>query len=136
MQSRDADIVKSRHPIAEQLGAYRGFLGDRNVRGARADHHDRAVPDGLGTASTMTVAMRGVGQIFEARNFALQRARLVGREPRDDQVAAASSRTRAPIAAICSTVLFSPKTTSGTPRRMRAMRIELGEAEILEGQIA
>ena len=44
MDAGDADVVQALDVVAHQLGRVRGFLGDRQVRGAGGHHENAALP--------------------------------------------------------------------------------------------
>src|ERR1700730_11604204 len=134
MEAGDGHIVEALDFVADELAAQGGLFRDWNIGGARAQHHYSAMSEGLRRFRNEHSDM-SFGPVIERAQFAFDRARLIGGEPRDDQIHAGGGHT---FTDGCDLIraLALPEYHLGNAAPKPAMIVELGKTQIFERQMA
>src|ERR1700737_4895305 len=130
MESGDANIVEALDAVAEKLGAQGGLFGDWNIGGTRAQHHYSAMSEGLRRFCNEHSDM-SFGPVIECAQFAFDRARLIGGEPRDDQIHAGGGHMLTDSCDLIRALALS-EYHLGNAAPKPAMIVELGKTQIFE----
>src|SRR5260370_35524334 len=134
MEYGEANIVEGLDAVAKELGAQGGLFGDWNIGGARAQELYSAQSEGLRRFRNKHSDM-SLGPVIERAQFAVDRARLIGGEPRDDQIHAGSGHTFADGCDLIRALALS-EYHLGNAAPKPAMIVELGKTQIFERQVA
>jgi len=132
MNSGDADVVEMLHIVAHDFGGHDGFFSDRNVAGARGNYRDRA--PAMLSVIFLQYDRASHLPIFGFAHLLADRAELLGRGARCEDVAFVLGELLEDAGDLSRRLPFS-EDDFGHARAQSAMVIDLGEAEILEGQV-
>ena len=133
VDARDADVVEALDRVAGQLRGQRRLLGDGQVGGPRRDH-ENGPADGRIRVALAQVGETRARHVGELRHVPQHGRGDVGLDPGDEHVVPALLQPAGDLHDL-GRGLPLPEHDLRQPAAHGAVMIDLGEAEVLEGQV-